>query len=92
LSQVAKSTGASSQVVLASTEVRSFCRASRMPRSASSVTLKGSQAPAASNASRGKWLDVPPSGTGRRKRSSAGRMASNSTEYSMVNWRVSQLR
>ena len=63
----------------------------RTPRSASSVTLNGSQPPISSSVARGKWFEVPPSGTGSRSFSSAGRMASNSAEYSMVNWRVNQL-
>jgi hypothetical protein len=41
--------------------------------------------------SRRKWFDVPPSGTGKPSRANAGRMASKSAEYSIVNWRVSQL-
>jgi hypothetical protein len=33
-------------------------------------------------------LEVPPKGTGMPSLASAGRIASNSTEYSIVNWRV----
>jgi hypothetical protein len=38
-----------------------------------------------------KWFEVPPSGTGRRSLSRAGKSASNSAQYSSVNWRVSQV-
>jgi hypothetical protein len=38
-----------------------------------------------------KWFEVPPSGIGRLSRSSAGNSPSNSAQYSMVNWLVSQL-
>jgi hypothetical protein len=37
----------------------------------------------------GKWFDVPPSGNGSPIRAKAGRIASNSAEYSSVNCRVS---
>ena len=57
-------------------------RASRMPRSASSVTLKGSRPPIFNRRSRLKWFDVPPSVTGSLRNPSAGSKPLNSAEYS----------
>src|SRR3990172_9010822 len=61
-----------------------------MPRSASSVTLCGSQPPMRSSARRRKWLEVPPSGSGTPRLASTGNSKSNSMAYSAANWRGSQ--
>ena len=60
------------------------------PRSASSATLNGSQAPNSISRSVEKWFDVPPSGIGAPDASSPGSSRSNHIEYSLVNQRVSR--
>ena len=57
----------------------------RMPRSASSVTLYGSQPPRERNARRRKWFDVPPNGIGACIDARPGRKKENHMAYSMVN-------
>ena len=64
LDQAANDAGASSQVVEARTPTVCRCRYRRKPRSASSVTLNGSQPLTRSIVERRKWFDVPLNGSG----------------------------
>src|SRR5437660_2859770 len=81
LIQLTKSLLASSYVVESRISTVYPSRWRRIPRSASSVTLYGSQPPTALSASRRKWFDVPPRGTGALAVNRAGRNWENQAPY-----------